>query len=314
MPVTDQSNALIRIDSMRRNIFIIGLMAALALSCGRKVDFQYRSFVSFDSASYVFDEDAGEIRIPVVLYNPTGEEVFVTFETIDGKAVEGVDYEVVSPVSGVLALGGGVNSVDIVLAIRPDHPALTGSKDFQLSLSSATEGCPIGGTDVTKIKIKDLDHPLKRFIGEWTADATGYSGGRYSWTITIEGDDADPTYKTLLIYDLEPAAVSMYGLSSSLDCNIFEAKYSDETQHLTIAENHFLGIYSVSDTESLDFTLCGTNGKTLETATNLDDVVLVMSPDERKLTIPYAWGLYGPAEEGYTFHEVYDGGVEFVKK
>lgn len=305
------------IDSMKRNIFIISVALVLSLvSCDRKVDFKSSSFASFDAASYVFDEDAGEVSIPVVLYNPTDEKVYVTFKTIDGKAKEGVDYEVVNPINGVLELGAGVNSVDIVLEIKEDTE-MTGSKDFQLSIASASEGFSVSSMNVTKVKIKDLNHPLKRFIGEWTATVTGYSENKYSWTVTIEGDETDPTYNTLLIYDLEPAATSMYGLTSDVDCNILEAKFSEDKEALVIPDNHFLGMYEPGDGQQLDFTVRGLNGPALDSATNYADIELYLNDSEDQLRIPNCWGLYGPTgdpEIPYNFHEAYYGGLVLNKK
>ena len=302
------------IDSMKRNIFIISVALVLSLvSCDRKVDFKSSSFASFDAASYVFDEDAGEVSIPVVLYNPTDEKVYVTFKTIDGKAKEGVDYEVVNPINGVLELGAGVNSADIVLKIKKDNE-MTGSKDFQLSIASASEGFSVSSMNVTKVKIKDLDHPLKRFIGEWTATVTGYSENKYSWTVTIEGDETDPTYKTLLIYDLDPAAASWYGLTSEMDCNILEAKYSEAKDALIISDNHFLGIYEPGDGQQLDFTVRGVNGPALDSATGYADIELYLNDSEDQLRIPNCWGLFGPVEGGYNFHEAYYGGLVLNKK
>ena len=304
------------ICSMKRNIFIIAvaLVMALAVSCGRKVEFEHTTFASFEAASYVFDEDAGLVTIPVILYNPGSEKVQVTFQTIDGKAKEGVDYEIINPVNGVLELGAGVTSVDIELEIKPDHPTLTGSKDFQISIASATEGFSVSSKNVTKVKIKDLDHPLKRFIGEWTATATGYSEGKYSWTITIEGDESDPTYSKLLVYDLEPASASWYGLTSEVDCNILEAVYSEEKNMLVIASDSFIGIYNASETQAIDFTICGVDAPLLENAVGYADIQLILNADEDKLIIPNAWGLFGPVDGGYSFHEVSPGGLVLNKK
>ena len=303
-------------DSMKRNIFItaVALVMTLSVSCGRKVEFEHTSFASFEAASYVFDEDAGVVTIPVVLYNPTSEKVQVTFQTIDGKAKEGADYVVVSPVNGVLELGGGVTSVDIELEIMPDHPTMTGSKDFQISIASATEGFSVSSKNVTKVKIKDLDHPLKRFIGEWTATATGLSETKHSWTVTIEGDETDPTYNRLIVSDLEPASASWYGLTSEVDCNILEAVYSEDKDVLVIAKDSFLGIYNASETEAIDFTICGVNAPALDAATDYADIQLVLNEAEDKIIIPNAWGLIGPVEGGYSFHEVIPGGLVLNKK
>ena len=128
------------------------------------------TFATFDASSYSFDEDVQEFRIPVKIVNPNGMEISLSVATNDGKAEEGVDYEIIYPVSGVLAFASGETEQDIVIGITEFPGKLTGSKDFTVEISSVTEGISVGGCNTVKMKIMDLDH----------TDIPGYASGDYT--------------------------------------------------------------------------------------------------------------------------------------
>ena len=122
---------------MKKNILLFVAAVMALASCGRKVDYEHMTFTTLDAASYSFNEDVEEVRVPVTIVNRTGAEVAVSFKTVDGKAQEGVDYEVISPVSGVLSFAPGETTQEIVIGINYD-PDPTGTKDFSLTIASAT--------------------------------------------------------------------------------------------------------------------------------------------------------------------------------
>ena len=84
------------------NIIAAALLLLVASSCGRKVTYEYSTYATLESSSYSFDEDVEEVTIPVTIYNPTGLEVQLAVSTIEGKAEEDKDFEIISPISGVL--------------------------------------------------------------------------------------------------------------------------------------------------------------------------------------------------------------------
>ncbi|MBR5103804.1 MAG: hypothetical protein IKV05_03880 [Bacteroidales bacterium] len=297
---------------MKKNILLFAAAVMALASCGRKVEFEHMTFATFDSTSYSFNEDVEEVKIPVTIVNPTGAEFSVSVKTIDGKAVEGVDYEIISPVSGVLTFGADETTQEIVIGINYDD-ARTGTKDFELSIASATEGFIVGGSNIAKLRIKDDNHPLKMFIGEWNARAVGYSGLTYSWSMLIEGDESDPTWSNLLVYDLDPLA-AYFGYDSANGYNTVDAKANEAKNQLTIVQDS----YTATDEEGLIFDAPGVvlSIACLSTPTYVDggsrlaDVKMELSEDGSTLTIPNALAIL--ADGGLA--EIVDGPLVFTKK
>ena len=296
---------------MKKIIFMLATVLLMLSSCNRKVEYELISYATFDATSYSFDEDVQEVRVPVSIVNSSGAEVSLSVATIDGKAEEGVDYEVIYPVSGVLTFAPGETQQDIVLAITDFPDKLTGSKDFSLALSSVTEGFQVGGCNTVKLRIKDLDHPLKMFIGEWSASKTGYNGIKYSWTMTVEGDESDPTYSNLFVYDLDPFTSSYLGYSSEKGYNKVDAKVNPSKTQLIVAYDSYLA----TDVDGLIepgcvFSIAGLDAPTLAQARSYDDVKMNLSKDGTTLTIVNAIGCLG---NGVLF-EIIDGPLVFTKK
>lgn len=295
---------------MKKNILLILAVAIAFASCSRKVEYEYITYATLDAASYSFDEDVQQISIPVLIENASNAEFAVSFKTIDGKAVEGTDYEIISPASGLLTFDAGVTKQEIVIRITNDD-ALTGTKDFSIQISSATEGLTVSGCNTAKLRIKDLNHPLKAFIGEWAASATGYSGLNYSWSIVIEGDESDPTYENLLVYDLDPFTSSYLGLNSENGYNIVDAKANAAKTQIIVADDSYLatdeeGVYE----QGCVFTICGLNKPTFEEATDYSDIKMDLSEDGKTLTIANAIGTVGNG----SIYEVVEGPIVFTKK
>ena len=289
-------------------------MAVLVASCGRKVDYEYICYATFESSLYSFDEDAGEVTIPVTIYNPSGKEVSVSVKTTNGrKGKETVDFNILSPMSGVLTFGPGETVQDIVVEVIDFPKQLTGTKDFYLELSSATEGFSVGGVNKTTVKIKDLDHPLKKFIGVWSASTKGTTQGyTYTWDIVIEGDQADdPDWSIVNIYDLDPFAANYLGLSSSVGYNEVEAKGDnlDNPTKLTIADDSYIGPYSIDGADCV-ITLRGLDSPDISLAQYYTDMTIELNSDGT-LTIPNAWCTY-VSLGGY--FETFPGGIVLTKK
>lgn len=297
---------------MKKNILLFIAVVMAFASCSRKVEFEHMTFATFDATSYSFNEDVEEFRVPVTIVNRTSGEVAVSVKTIDGKAEEGVDYEVISPVSGVLTFAPGETTQDIVIGINYD-PTLTGTKDFSLSIASATEGFIVGGCNTAKLRIKDDNHPLKAFIGEWTANATGYSEINYSWAMIIEGDESDPTWSNLLVYDLDPLAC-YFGYTSEKGYNVVDAKSNAAKNQLTIAQDS----YTATDEAGLIFgqagvvlsIACLTTPTYVPGGSGLANITMNLSEDGKTLTMPNALAIL--ADGGLA--EIVDGPLVFTKK
>lgn len=286
---------------MKKILFIAAMIMMLASSCGRKVEFEHMTFATFDASSYSFDENVQEFRIPVKIVNPNGMEISLSVTTNDGKAEEGVDYEIIYPVSGVLAFASGETEQDIVIGITEFPGKLTGSKDFTVEISSVTEGISVGGCNTVKMKIMDLDHPLKAFIGKWTAQAgSAIDGSSYTWDVFIEGDESD--YTTLVISDLCPVSAKFLGLTSEMGYNIVEAKAVDGNQKIKVAGNSYIGPYD--DTASMSVYGMDATGQ------YLDDLYISLD-GKGGLVIENGW-LEWVSLGGYM--EMFAPGTVFVKK
>lgn len=296
---------------MKKNILLFVAAVMAFASCGRKVDYEHMTFATLDAASYSFNEDVEEFRVPVTIVNRTGAEVAVSFKTVDGKAQEGVDYEVISPVSGVLSFAPGETTQEIVLGINYD-PDLTGTKDFSLTIASATEGFIVGGCNTTKLRIKDDNHPLKAFIGEWTASATGYLNGiGYGWSMIIEPDESDLTYTKLIIYDLEPLTAYL-GYDSENGYNMVEAVAQSDKQLVVEVDSYLAtdvdaqfeqdGVFSVA---------CLTVPKVDQFTGQIEDVKIDLSDDGNNLTIANALTCLF---NGSSIVEIVEGPLVFTKK
>ena len=292
---------------MKKNILLIAaaVLVVFASSCNRKVEFEHNTFATLMASSYSFDEDVQEVVVPVSIYNPNGKEVQVSVMTEDGKAEEGVDYEILYPVSGVLTFAAGEDTQEIVIGITEFPGKLTGSKDFSLTIASATEGFMVGNCSTAKLTIKDLDHPLKAFIGEWEATTVGYVGINYTWTMTIDGDESDPTYQNLIMSDFEPMCASYYKLTSADGYNIIDVTANTSKTRIIVPRDSY-----VATLEGEVLSISGVNAPTLEEASNYTDIYLDLSTDGNTLSIQNAWGVMG--SEG--FWDVIPGGLVFTKK
>ena len=269
------------------------------------------TFATFDAASYSIDEDKEELRIPVTIVNPTGAEYAVSFKTIDGKAKEDVDYEIISPVSGVLSFAPGETTQEIVLGLNLDENR-TGTKDFSLSISSATEGFIVGGCDLTKIRLKDVNHPLRPFIGEWTASAVGYAQGlSYAWSLIIEADESDQTYSKVIVYDLEPLS-AFIGYNSEKGYNMVEAVAKSITQLEVEVDSYIATDVEAQFEEGAVLSVACLDAPTVEQwSGSITHVKINLSEDGETLTIPNA---LATLINSASIVEVVEGPIVFTKK
>ena len=261
-----------------------------AASCGRLESFDHQTFATFNEVEYSVDETVGQVKVGVSLYNPTKSETKITVKAVDGKAVNGTDYEIVSPASGVLAFAPGEGEQEVIVGIKNNEGVFTGTLDFALELVSATTGVTVGNLSTASFIIKDLDHPLAAFIGSWTADVHSYDWGAayggisyYTLNVTILADEEDETYTKLIVQNLEPYFATN-GLTAANGYNIFEGVVNDAKNKLTIPMGQPIGYK--------DVLLVGINTEDLSTATGYDDIIINLNSDGT-LTIPNGYGSNG---------------------
>lgn len=194
---------------MMKNIYLfISAIALLLVSCDRKVEFKHETFATLSTVRYTVREDAGEFTVPVTIYNPTGDEVQLIVKTDDETAVQDVDYEIVTPANGVLTFSGDESQKDVVIKLN-HNKAFQKSKTFYLSIAATDENFVIGNLNTATCVIKDAEHPLDMFIGEWKGTALSvFDGTSYPLTVNISEDESDETYTKLKVDGLEPMQLS----------------------------------------------------------------------------------------------------------
>jgi hypothetical protein len=288
---------------MKRNIilFVAAAFALLSMaSCNRKVEYQFDTYATLYHSSFNVKEDAGEYSIPVLLQNATGADVQVSVKIDEGKAVEGVDYEVISPANGILSFSGETDSLAVVVKIFDSFVGeFTGTKDFTVSISSATAGLSMGNITSAKVMIDDLDHPLAAWIGSWTGEMTGFFGNwpKAATTFTVSADpEGDPFSDLIVSGGINPYFVAAAGANPD-----FSAKVVDN--QLVVAAEQPCG-YS-------DVVLLGFNAPDPNSADSYDHARFEMQQDGT-LVQANAFGAYTPSGGG--FYEIYLGGAVFTKE
>ena len=286
---------------MKRNLifFFAAVCTLLAASCGRKVEYHFDSYATMYSSACTVAENVGEIKVPVLIKNATGAEVQVSVKVTEGSAEEGVDYEVISPASGLLTFSGETDSLAVVIKINGFEGEFTGTKNFTVNIASATEGLPVGLFAQTKVTIDDLDHPLAAFIGQWKGELAGYFG---NWpagetTINVKADPNGDPFKDL-IFD---GGINPYFLAAIGANPDFSAKVNGNVA--TVLAEQPCGY---SDVVTLGF-----NAADPGAADSYDDIHFELQEDGT-LKLLNAYGAYTPSGGG--FYEIYLGNVVFTKQ
>lgn len=288
---------------MKRNIilFVAAAFALLSMaSCNRKVEYQFDTYATLYHSSFTVKEDAGEYSIPVLIQNAKGGDLQVAVNIAEGKAVEGVDYEVISPVNGILSFSGETDSLAVVVKIFDTFVGeFTGAKDFTVSISPATEGLVMGSVSSARVTIDDLDHPLNMWIGTWTGEMAGYFGNwpKAATTFTVSADpEGDPFSDLIVDGGINPYFLNAVGANPD-----FSAKVVDN--QLVVAAEQPCG-YS-------DVVLLGFNAPDPGAADSYDHARFELQEDGT-LVQANAFGAYTPSGGG--FYEIYVGGAVFTKE
>ena len=287
---------------MKRNIILFVAAAVtllLAASCNRKVDYQYEKYATLYHSSFTVAENAGELRIPVLVKNTKGADVQVSVKIAEGSAVEGVDYEVVSPANGILSFSGDTDSLDVVInLLTPALGEFTGAKNFNVSVASATEGVGVGLISNANVIIDDIDHPLAAWIGSWTGELEGFFGNwpKGATTFTVSADpEGDPFSDLIVSGGINPYFVAAAGANPD-----FSAK----------VDGNQLIIYAEQPCGYSDVVLLGFDAADPDAASAYDHARFQLQEDGT-LVVLTAYGAYTPSGGG--FYEIYLGGAVFTK-
>lgn len=209
----------------------VAMVAALA-SCNRELTFQHHSFISIYCGNKTFAEDAGNITVPVSIYNNKNGAT-ITVKCTDRTAVSGTNYQLVEPASGVLNAAPGDTVKNIVIKLIDRPGIFDGNLAFNVSIDSKSDDVELGPHDNVTITIKDNDHPLVDFFGDYTMKgvcANSSGGLAYaSWDVEVGPDDADVTH---LVFSNVTYFSAVAYHSSSGDCPVYGI-VSDDRKTIT---------------------------------------------------------------------------------
>ena len=287
---------------MKRNIilFVAATVALLlAASCNRKVEYQFESYATLYNSSYAVAENVGELRIPVLVNNTNGADVQISVKVNEGKALDGVDYEVVSPANGLLSFTGETDSLDVVIKIIAFEGEFTGAKDFSVNITSATDGLSVGTINSANVIIQDLDHPLSMLVGQWegTVQFATNPPTPLPAVLNITIDETDETYSKVIIEGWE--AHPNYGGYALPIVGIYDAERS------TLLVPPGQAAWGV---DGYGFVFYGFDGSN---AVNLE---LVYDPKTETLTQANYYGCYSTAGSDQGWWSLYQPGAVFTKK
>ena len=287
---------------MKRNsIFFVAALTTLFMlaSCNRKAEVETFSYVSMYKTEFSVKENAGEVRIPVLLQNPTGAEAQVAVKIVDDTAQEGVDYELITPANGLLFFSGETTQAEIVLSITSFEGEFTPpDKEFTVSIESLTPGVELGNLSSALVTIIDLDHPLAPYIGTWNGTMYGmYQAPSYETSFTIKGDKKDDTYTKLTVSGgINPFFVEALGLDDTFQATLVNGQMVLNKDQAVSYEDVVLRGFNAADPNDAS----AYAGPTYE----LDE--------EGHLVQLYAFGAYTTGGGG--FYEIYPGGAVFTKE
>ena len=288
---------------MKRNIilFVAATVALLlAASCNRKVEYQFESYATLYNSSYAVAENVGELRIPVLVNNTNGADVQISVKVNEGKALDGVDYEVVSPANGLLSFTGETDSLDVVIKIIAFEGEFTGAKDFSVNITSATDGLSVGTINSANVIIQDLDHPLSMLAGQWegTLQFASDPPTPMPTVLDITIDENDETFTKIFIEGLE-ANYANYAAGYAIT-----AYYNSETATIFIPAGQ-VGMFVSS---SYDFRLVGLD----ESWSNLINIEFKYNPTNDTLTLMNDYAMLD--NKSGSLYSAYYLGAVFTKK
>lgn len=182
-------------NRIKGSLFVLPVLIALG-ACSKNEPIVFTSdmnFVAFSSPVFAMNEHLSAVNAEVVLASVPGAAsttvtVATAYEGLANPAVEGIDYTIASK---EVTTSGGVAQVVITPINNEDF---TGDKSFYLFIVENSAGYDRGANDTLLVTIKDDEHPLGQWIGEYVVSSVSYlSPGEYdeTWLVTTEPDPED---------------------------------------------------------------------------------------------------------------------------
>ena len=114
------------------------------------------STLSFSETSYMVNENAGTLTVPVILSAPAADVGF-TISTNDGTATEPDDYTAVTAQS--LTIMASETSVDLILDISNDDVA-EGDEEFTITISAGSLPAGVSLSSLTTVTVRIVDDDM----------------------------------------------------------------------------------------------------------------------------------------------------------
>lgn len=205
-------------------ILAIAAISAFFASCDKTDPYKgangvedVNPFVTFDvKSSYSVSEAAGSFQIPVRLVNPKGEAFSVTISGVDGDAINGINYSIAEPETGVISF----SATDTLKFVTINLTQVPGYNDpgylkFSVAIDAATNGVGIGAFSKVPVTITDADHPLADILGNWTGSGVDYWDGSVTWTMSLLSVEGDVT--SVRVVGLTPSFEGAYDVEKGMD-------------------------------------------------------------------------------------------------
>ena len=172
------------------------------------------SFVAFDKSSFIVNENAGTISLPISIASIDPMGVTVAYEVVDGTATAGTNFNLVNQAATVVFDGKSRSSV-IEIDIVDLAGTFTGDLSFSVNLVSAGD-LNIGHNKTCTITIADLDHPLSDILGTYTVAGESYFNGPASWEgeFTKDANDLTKVWMRGLAPEFAKSTTLIYGTVS----------------------------------------------------------------------------------------------------
>jgi len=186
-----------------RLIYII-MVAVFFASCKNEPIMFDRSnsFVGFDVTTVAFFENSASIEIPFMIAGlEGGGSATVSYEiSVDGieiPAIEGQDFTIGAGGTVDFPQGAGYSNI----VVHPiDNDELTGNKSFRIKIASNSKNLPLGRENSVLVVIRDDEHPLMNWIGNYIVTAESYGNpGIWDETWTVSTDPDPRSFDNLLI-------------------------------------------------------------------------------------------------------------------
>ena len=174
---------------------LLTLVAGLA-SCNNVAEFETESFVSFSGKAYSVKEDAGEIKIPVILTASSPMTTTVAYQITGGDAIENKHFTMPNR-TGVITVSTDPAQSDSIVVCPIDSTGIfTKNKTIQFTLQTVNaEGVFLGNTSTCQITIIDVDAGLNLLVGHWAGSdmQTSKNPGAIEFDLELceEGESED---------------------------------------------------------------------------------------------------------------------------